>query len=102
VRFVVDKVALGQVFLRVVRFTLSVSFHWDFIPIYHLGNEYRPVGGQRSETYSHPMVMKIHMGIIQQIIGPYYGYIKQLSNETMYHNTNCVFVKQNTTNIKHT
>jgi hypothetical protein len=28
VRFVVDKVALGQVFLRVVRFPLSVSIHW--------------------------------------------------------------------------
>jgi hypothetical protein len=28
VRFVVDKVALGQVFLRVVGFTLSISFHW--------------------------------------------------------------------------
>jgi hypothetical protein len=28
VRFVVDKVALGQVFLRVVGFPLSISFHW--------------------------------------------------------------------------
>ena len=27
VRFVVDKVALGQVFLRVFRFPLSISFH---------------------------------------------------------------------------
>jgi hypothetical protein len=26
--FVVDKVALGQVFLRVVGFPLSISFHW--------------------------------------------------------------------------
>jgi hypothetical protein len=28
VGFVVDKVALGQVFLRVVGFPLSISFHW--------------------------------------------------------------------------
>jgi hypothetical protein len=28
VRFVVDKVALGHVFLRVVGFPLSISFHW--------------------------------------------------------------------------
>jgi hypothetical protein len=28
VRFVVDKVALGQVFLRVVGFPLSISLHW--------------------------------------------------------------------------
>jgi hypothetical protein len=28
VRFVVDKLALGQVFLRVVGFPLSISFHW--------------------------------------------------------------------------
>jgi hypothetical protein len=28
VRFVVDKVALGQVFLRDVGFPLSISFHW--------------------------------------------------------------------------
>jgi hypothetical protein len=32
VRFVVDKVALGQVFLRVVGFPLSISFHWCSIP----------------------------------------------------------------------
>jgi hypothetical protein len=28
VRFVVDKVALGHFFLRVVGFPLSISFHW--------------------------------------------------------------------------
>jgi hypothetical protein len=28
VRFVVDEVALGLVFLRVVGFPLSISFHW--------------------------------------------------------------------------
>jgi hypothetical protein len=28
VRFVVDKVTMGQGFLRVVGFPLSISFHW--------------------------------------------------------------------------
>jgi hypothetical protein len=31
VRFVVDEAALGQVFLRVVGFPLSISFHWCYI-----------------------------------------------------------------------
>jgi hypothetical protein len=35
VRFEVDKVALGQVLLRVFCFPLSVSFHWCFILISH-------------------------------------------------------------------
>jgi hypothetical protein len=35
VGFVVDKVALGQVFLRVLRFSLSVSFHHCSTLIYH-------------------------------------------------------------------
>jgi hypothetical protein len=33
VGFVVDKVALGQVFLRVVGFSLSISFHWCSITV---------------------------------------------------------------------
>jgi hypothetical protein len=37
VGFVVNIVALGQVFLRVLRFSLSVSFHQVSILIYHLG-----------------------------------------------------------------
>jgi hypothetical protein len=40
VGFVVDKVALGQVFHRVLRFPLSISLHQDSILIYHdLGEE---------------------------------------------------------------
>jgi hypothetical protein len=31
VGFVVDKVALGQDFLRVVGFPLSILFHWCYI-----------------------------------------------------------------------
>jgi hypothetical protein len=38
--FVVDKVALGQVFLRVLRFTLSISFHHCSTLIYHLPMTY--------------------------------------------------------------
>jgi hypothetical protein len=34
VRFVVDKVAMGQVFPEYLRFPLSVSFYWRSIPIY--------------------------------------------------------------------
>jgi hypothetical protein len=35
VRFVVDKVALGQVSLQVLRFPLSISFHHCYVHIYH-------------------------------------------------------------------
>jgi hypothetical protein len=38
VGFVVDKVALGQVFLRVLRFPLSISFHRRSPNSYHLAN----------------------------------------------------------------
>jgi hypothetical protein len=39
VRFVVDKVALGQVFLRVLRFSpVNISFHRRSPNSYHLGN----------------------------------------------------------------
>jgi hypothetical protein len=39
VGFVVDKVALGQVFLRVIRFsTFNISFHRRSPNSYHLGN----------------------------------------------------------------
>jgi len=39
VGFVVDKVALGQVFLRVLRFSpVSISFHRRSPNSYHLGN----------------------------------------------------------------
>jgi hypothetical protein len=42
VRFVVDKVALGQVFLRVVGFPLSISFHWCSINCKNLGLHKKP------------------------------------------------------------
>jgi hypothetical protein len=38
VGFVVDKVALGQVFSEVFGFTLSISFHRRSQNSYHLGN----------------------------------------------------------------
>jgi hypothetical protein len=39
VAFVVDEVALGQVFLRVLQFSLSVSFHRRCPNSHHLGDE---------------------------------------------------------------
>jgi hypothetical protein len=59
VGFVLDKVALGQVFLRVFfGFTLSVSFHRGFpysYIIWEMGN--RPYGGRSSETLFHLIYM---------------------------------------------
>jgi hypothetical protein len=57
-RFAVDKVAQGQVFLRVLPFPLSVSFHrgspYPYI-IWRMNN--RPAGGRSSETWSQPIDM---------------------------------------------
>jgi hypothetical protein len=53
VGFVVDRLALGQVFSG---FSLvSVIIPWLSIPIYHLGDERRPLGGFSSEISSHPI-----------------------------------------------
>jgi hypothetical protein len=51
---VVEKVELVQVFLGVLCFSLSVSFHRGF-PCSYITWElkYRPVCGRSSETYSH-------------------------------------------------
>jgi hypothetical protein len=60
VGFVVSKVALGQVFLRVLRFSLSVSFHrgssYSCTRITWGMND-RPVGVRSTGTYSHPINM---------------------------------------------
>jgi hypothetical protein len=51
VRFVVDKVALGQVSLRVLRFSLSISFHRGTPYSYIIwGMNDVPVGGRSAET----------------------------------------------------
>jgi hypothetical protein len=39
VGFVVDNVALGQVFIRDLVFLLSTAIHWGFILLYHLDEE---------------------------------------------------------------
>jgi hypothetical protein len=56
VGFVLDKVALRKLFIRVFRFPLSVSFHHgspcSYI-IWEMNN--RPAGGRSSETQSHPI-----------------------------------------------
>jgi hypothetical protein len=53
--FVVGRVALGHVSFRVLKFSLSISFHrgspYSDI-IWRINN--RPVGGRSSETQSHP------------------------------------------------
>jgi hypothetical protein len=52
-RFVVDKVALEQVFLRVIRFPLSLSFHLGSPYSYTIWTmDSRPIGGRSSETVS--------------------------------------------------
>jgi hypothetical protein len=51
VGFVVDKVALGQVFLRVLRLSrVNIIPPWLSILIYHQRINNRPVGGCSSET----------------------------------------------------
>jgi hypothetical protein len=50
--YVVDKVALAKVFLRVPRFSpVNIIPPWFSILIYHLGMNNRPVDGHSSETY---------------------------------------------------
>jgi hypothetical protein len=67
VGFVADKVALEQVFLRVLRFPLPVSFHRGFSILTVWGKTNRLVGGCSSETLSHPIDM--NMGsIIDKIV----------------------------------
>jgi hypothetical protein len=58
VGFVVDKLALGQVFLNLFEFSLFISFHRGSILIYILwGTKNRPTVGRSSETCFHPIYM---------------------------------------------
>jgi hypothetical protein len=51
--FVVDKVALGQVFLRVLQFLpVNNILPWLSIRMYQWGMNARPVDGRSSETVS--------------------------------------------------
>jgi hypothetical protein len=62
VGFVMHKVTLGQVSLRVVRFSpvspVNIISPCLSTLIYHLGMNNGPVGGLSSETYSHSNDMK--------------------------------------------
>jgi hypothetical protein len=49
------EVALGQVSLRVLRFSLSGSFHPGSILIYHLEKNNGSVGGRGLDTQTHPI-----------------------------------------------
>jgi hypothetical protein len=58
VRFIVDKVALGQIFCKFFGFPLSISIHRGSPHSYIiLGMNNRPVGDRSSETSSHLMDM---------------------------------------------
>jgi hypothetical protein len=58
VEFVVDKVSLGQDFLRVRQLSpVYIISPWFSMLAYHLGINNRPVGGHSSETSSHPINM---------------------------------------------
>jgi hypothetical protein len=57
VKFAEEKVALGQVYLQVLPFSPSITFHWGCTPYIISGMNGRPDGGRSSETYSHPIDM---------------------------------------------
>jgi hypothetical protein len=56
-RFVVGEVALGQVFLRVLRFSPVDIIHVDFYSCITWGMYNRHVGGHSSEKWSHAIVI---------------------------------------------
>jgi hypothetical protein len=58
VECMVDKVAMGNTFLHVLRLSLSISFH-RFSPLSHIvcRMDNRAAGGRSSETQSHPIDM---------------------------------------------
>jgi hypothetical protein len=61
VGFVVDKVALGKVFFRVLQLSpVNIIPPWLTMFIYHQGMNNRPVGGRSSETSSHPIDVNIN------------------------------------------
>jgi hypothetical protein len=65
VGFVVGKVALGQGFLRVLRFSpVSMIPLWLSILVCHLGDENRSVGGRSSETFTLHTDRGLFMGSI--------------------------------------
>jgi hypothetical protein len=58
VRARVDKVALGQIFLKVFLFSpVNIIPPWLSTLIYNLGMNNTSVGGRSSETYSHAIEM---------------------------------------------
>jgi hypothetical protein len=68
--FVVDKVALGQVFLRVLRFSL-VPFHRGY-PYSHMtwGMNNRPDGGRSSQTSYQPIDMNVNVMFHANSVAP--------------------------------
>jgi hypothetical protein len=60
VGFTLDKVLLGQVFLRLLQFPLSIPIHHGFYSNIIWGMNNRPVGGSNSEISSPPIDMNNH------------------------------------------
>jgi hypothetical protein len=70
VGFVVDNVAVVQAFLRVLTFSLPISFHRGFPCSYIIrGMNGRPVGGRSLET-SRPIDMNNNLNFIQLVYFP--------------------------------
>jgi hypothetical protein len=66
VGFVVDEAALGQVLLRVLRFSpANIIPPWVSTLIHYLGDNYRYAGGRSSETSSHPIEINKYYRVIQ-------------------------------------
>jgi hypothetical protein len=67
VGFVVDKAAVGQVFLRVLQFPLSVSFHQGSILVYVTGDEQDRWMPQFTDIASHPIHMMNNNPVIMLV-----------------------------------
>jgi hypothetical protein len=65
----VDKVALGQVFIRIIRFSLTIPFHRGFSFLYIVSEmNNRPVGGRGSETYPYSTHMNINNDQLKDVL----------------------------------
>jgi hypothetical protein len=75
VRFVVDKVALGQVFIRVLRFSLvNISFHRGSPYSYIIWGNNRPVGGLIWESWFYAIDVDINKSDTFQNCAGWYAF----------------------------
>jgi len=80
VECMVDKVAMGNTFIHVLRLSLSISFH-RFSPLSHIvcRMDNRAAGGRSSETQSHPIDMNNNNNNKNKISDTTHRYDKILS-----------------------